>query len=365
MTAVTEREKMDATFEGKRISGILSVLPETESYFDDEAGNYDFPEKQTLRLKKIMGFNKHRLAKRDSTASAFCIAGLNYLIDSGKIKKEEIGAVVVVTLSPDHFLPQISNIIHGECGLGEDVLCMDIPQGCCGYLLGLFQSFMVLEHMKDKKVLLFNADVLSHKVSRQDRNDFPLIGDVSTVSIIENSGSGEIIHFRLYTDGQRRNTLMIPAGGFAMPCTEETAELKVSEDGNKRSLDNLHMDGAEVFNFVQTEVPPMINEMLSDCNLRKEEIDYFLFHQPNKFMLQKLADKVGIPHEKCFMNIVENYGNPSGASIPVNITLNLKDKLLDTRYLCCLAAFGSGLTWGTVIIELGDMEFCEEIETDL
>ena len=356
---------MDATFKGKRISGILSILPETESLFDDEVGNYDFPPRQTLRLKKIMGFNKHRLAKEGSTASAFCIAGLNYLLDSGKIKKEEIGAVVVVTLSPDYFLPQISNIIHGECGLGKDVLCMDIPQGCCGYLLGLFQSFMVLEHMWDKKILLFNTDVLSHKVSKQDRNDFPLIGDATTISIIENVADDGSIYFRLLTDGLRRNALMIPAGGFAMPSSSETAQMEVAEDGNKRCLDNLHMNGAEVFNFVQTEVPPMIDMMFSDYDLKKEEIDYFLFHQPNKFMLQKLTEKIGIPQEKCFMNIVENYGNPSGASIPVNIALNLKDRLLDNRYLCCLAAFGSGLTWGAVIMELGDMEFCEEIITDL
>lgn len=356
---------MDAVFKGKKISGILSILPETESYFDDEVGNYDFPPKQTMRLKKIMGFNKHRLAKESSTASAFCIAGLNYLIDSGKIKKEEIGAIVVVTLSPDYFLPQISNIIHGECGLEENVLCMDISQGCCGYLLGLFQSFMVLEHLRDKKVLLFNADVLSHKVSRQDRNDFPLIGDASTISIIENAEDGGIIYFRLLADGFRRETLMVPAGGFAMPSSQETAQVEVSEDGNKRSLDNLHMNGTEVFNFVQTEVPPMLNAMFSDYDLNKDEMDYFLFHQPNKFMLQKLADKIGIPYEKCFMNIVENYGNPSGASIPVNIALNLKDKVIDNKYQCCLSAFGSGLTWGAVIMEIGNMDFCEEIETDL
>ncbi len=356
---------MDAVFKGKKISGILSILPETESYFDDEVENYDFPPKQTMRLKKIMGFNKHRLAREDSTASAFCIAGLKYLLENGRISKGEIGAIIVVTLSPDYFLPQISNIIHGECCLGKEVLCMDIPQGCCGYLLGLFQSFMLLEHMKDKKVLLFNADVLSHKVSRQDRNDFPLIGDVSTISIIENNEDVGVIRFRLFADGFRRKALMIPAGGFAIPCTAETAKIEALEDGNKRSLDNLHMDGTEVFNFVQNEVPPMLDAMFSDCNLKKEEIDYFLFHQPNKFMLQKLADKAEIPSEKCFMNIVENYGNPSGASIPVNIALNLKDKFLNNKYLCCLAAFGSGLTWGTVIMELGNMEFCEEIETNL
>ena len=356
---------MDAVFKGKKISGILSILPETESYFDDEVDNYDFPPKQTMRLKKLMGFNKHRLAKEDSTASAFCIAGLNYLLESGKIKKEEIGAIVVVTLSPDYFLPQISNIIHGECGLDKEVLCVDIPQGCCGYLLGLFQAFLLLEHIRDKKVVLFNTDVLSHKTSKNDRNDFPLSGDASTISIIENDDAGGIIYFRLLADGGRRNALIIPAGGFAMPSSNETAKIEVSEDGNKRSLDNLHMDGAEVFNFVQIEVPPMINSFFADYDLKKDEIDYFLFHQPNKFMLQKLADKLEIPHEKLFMNVVENYGNPSGASIPVNIALNLNEKLLDHRYHCCLAAFGSGLTWGAMAMDLGNMDFCEEMVTGL
>lgn len=355
---------MDAVFTGKRISGILSLLPATERFFDDEIGNYDFPERQTMRLKKVMGYNKHRLAKEGSTASAFCVTGLKHLLDTGKIRKEEIGALVVVTLSPDYFLPQVSNIIHGECGLGKEVLCVDIPQGCCGYLLGLFQAFMILEHMQDKKVLLFNADVLSHKVSKYDRNDYPLAGDASTVSIIEN-GDGGTIYFRLLADGMRRNVLRIPAGGFAMPSTDATSELEISEDGNKRSLNHLHMDGAEVFNFVQTEVPPMLDSFFTDYGLQKDDIDYYLCHQPNKFMLQKLADKLGIPHEKMFMNIVENYGNPSGASIPVNIAMNLKERILDHRYHCCLAAFGSGLAWGAIVMDIGRMDFCEEIITDL
>lgn len=356
---------MDAIFKEKRISGILSILPEQESYFDNEVDNYDFPPKQSMRLKKIMGFNKHRLSKQESTASQFCIVGLNKLIDTKRIKKEDIGAIIVVTLSPDYFLPQISNIIHGECGLPEDVLCMDIPQGCCGYLIGLFQAFMVLEHLKKKKVILFNTDVLSHKVSKNDRNDFPLIGDATTISIIENDSYGKEIYFRLLTNGRGRNALMIPAGGFAMPSSVQTSQMKKQEDGNKRCLDNLHMDGAEVFNFVQTKVPPMIESMLTEYGIQKKDIDYFLLHQPNKFMLQKLADKLGIPYERAFMNIVENYGNPSGASIPVNIAMNMKETILDKEYNCCLSAFGSGLAWGAMVMKLGNMDFCEEIVTEL
>ncbi len=356
---------MDAVFRNKRISGILAVLPETESYFDDEIGNYDFPEKQTKRLKKVMGFNKHRLAKDSSTASDFCVEGLNYLLNNGKVRREEIGAVIVVGLSPDYFLPQMSNIIHGKCDLPQDVLCIDMPQGCCGFLLGLMESFMLLDYMKDKKVVLFNSDILSHKVSKHDRNDFPLVGDVTTVTIVENDPEGEEIIFRLMADGANRDCLKIPAGGFAMPSSAETAEMVAADDGNKRCLDNLHMNGAEVFNFVQREVPPMLEDLFKSYGVEQEKIDYYLFHQPNKFMLQKLADKLNVPYEKLFMNVVENYGNPSGASIPTVITHNLKQEMTEKTYYCCLSAFGSGLTWGAIVMQLGKMDFCKEIETKL
>lgn len=356
---------MKAKFNGKRITGILGLLPREVGYFDDEVDNYTFPPKQTMRLKKVMGFEKHRLSKESSTASEFCIYGLNYLLDNGKIGREEIGAIIVVSLSPDYFVPHISNIIHGECDLTEDVLCMDIPQGCCGYLLGLMQSFLLLDIMKEKKIVLCNVDILSHKVSRKDRNDFPLIGDAACISIIENSEDADDIYFRLYTDGKQRNSLIIPAGGFAMPCTDETAVMKVLEDGNCRSLNNLHMDGTGVFNFVQVNIPPMLENMLEETGIKKEEIDYYLFHQPNKFMLKKLADKIQVPYEKMFMNIVENFGNSSGVSIPINIVYNLPQQMVKEKYTCCLSAFGSGLTWGAIIMKLGNMDFCEMVETEL
>lgn len=357
---------MKTTFKGKRISGVLGILPETISYFDDEVDNYNFPPKQTLRLKKVMGFEKHRLAKSESTASDFCVKGLEYLLKKEYINKSEIGAIVVVSLSPDYFVPHISNIVQGKCGLPEDVLCMDIPQGCCGYLLGLMQSFLLLDILPaEKKVLLFNVDILSHKVSKHDRNDFPLIGDAAAVTVVEHDKTAKDIAYHMFMDGTDRESLIIPAGGFAMPSTPETAELKQLEDGNQRALDNLTMDGSAIFNFVQMRVPPLIENMFEECKVKKEDIDYYLFHQPNKFMLKKLADKMQIPYEKMFMNIVENYGNPSGVSIPINITHNLNGMHERQRYQCCLSAFGSGLAWGAMIMELYDMQFCEMMEVEL
>ena len=92
---------MITTFTGKRISSMLGILPETIGYFDEEVNNYSFPPKQTMRLKKIMGYNQHRLAKDTSTVSDFAVYGLRYMLENNWIQRNEIGAVVVVTLCPD------------------------------------------------------------------------------------------------------------------------------------------------------------------------------------------------------------------------------------------------------------------------
>lgn len=354
---------MITEFKGKRITSMLGVVPDTISSFDDEAGNYSFPVNQTMRLKKIMGFDTHRVSKESSTVSDFAIFGLEYMLNNGWISTDEIGAIIVVTLCPDYFVPHISGIIQARFGMSTDTLCMDISQGCCGFLLGLMQSFMVLEH-SDKKVVLINGDVLSHKVSKRDRNDYPLIGDGTAITVIENSGA-DAIYYEMHSDGAESDSLKIPAGGFRMPCSPETAEMRDQGDGNFRALNHMHMNGSEVFNFVQSAVPPMISEAFERTGKNVDSFDRFLFHQPNKFMLQKLANKIGIPYEKMPMNLVEKYGNPSGASIPLTAIFNCRNELMSTELRCCLSAFGSGLSWGLMFMNIGNLNYCDMIEAPL
>ena len=355
---------MITRFKGKKITSMLGILPETIGYFDDEVDNYSFPAKQTLRLKKVMGYNQHRLARDTSTVSDFAVYGLNYMLENDWIRKDEIGAVVTVSLCPDHFVPHISNIVHDKCDLGTDVIGYDIAQGCCGFLVGLSQAFMLLDHLEDKKVILINGDILSHKVSKRDRNDYPLIGDGCTITVVENGGDDDI-YYEMHMDGKRSNALIIPAGAFRMPSTPETAEMKDEGDGNFRSLDNICMDGSGVFNFVQIEVPPMLEGAFTREGKKPDDFDWFFFHQPNRFMLQKLAEKANLPKDKLPMNLVENFGNPSGASIPLTAIYNCGDELLKKNNKCCLSAFGSGLAWGVMFMSIGNLTHCELIDSNL
>jgi 3-oxoacyl-[acyl-carrier-protein] synthase-3 len=355
---------MNLRFHHKRITGILTVLPKNEVSFDDEVGNYNFSSAKSLKLKSIMGFDKRRVVNEDTCVSDLCIKGIDYLLEKGLVEKEEVDALILVTQSPDYLMPPTSNIIQGKLGLKSDMICLDINQGCAGFVMGLIQSFLLLEQQAINKVVLLNADVISRKVSKRDRNSNPLIGDGASVTIVEKDKSKEpcIIFGNVKMDGSGADALMIPAGGFRMPSNNETAQMEMDSTGNFRSKDNLVMKGDEVFNFVQKNVPPMIEDLLSSAALSKDDIDYFMFHQPNKFMLQKLADKMGVPHVKMPNNIVEQFGNSSGVTIPTAITFTLGEKLLSENFQICMAGFGVGLAWGSLLVKLGNLSFCEMLE---
>lgn len=350
---------MNLKFINKKITGILSILPSNEVLYEDEMGNYNFSVEKSLKLKTVMGFNKKRIVKPGICSSDLCIHGLSYLFDNNKLEKNTIDALILVTQSPDYLMPPTSNIIQGHFDLKRDMICLDINQGCAGYIIGLIQSFMLLEQSAINKVVLLNADVLSPKVSKRDRNSNPLIGDGASITIIEKTNDGSEIYCNVKMDGGGALALQIPAGGARMPSTPETAMMVEDTSGNFRSKDHLVMKGDEVFNFVQMEVPPMIESLLSAAKVIRDDVDYFMFHQPNRFMLHKLADKIGIPRDKMPSNIVENFGNSSGVSIPTAITYNLNAKLKDKKNKICLAGFGVGLTWASMLLDIGPLQFCE------
>lgn len=352
---------MDLTFRNKKITGVLSILPKREITFEEEISNYNFSEAKSLKLKRAMGYNKHRVAALGQCSSDFCIAGLQYLFENNLLNKDDIDALILVTQSPDYFMPPTGNIIQGHFEMKHDMICLDINQGCAGFEIGLIEAFMLLDQEQIKKVVLLNADVLSPKVSKRDRNSNPLIGDAAAITIVEKDYNNSNIFANVRMDGTNAFALMIPAGGFRMPCSEDTSKMVEDEAGNFRSKENLVMKGDDVFNFVQREVPSMIHNLLSAAHTSIEMIDWFMFHQPNKFMLNKLADAIGVSREKMPTNIVENFGNSSGVTVPLNISYNLGDLLKKETRRVCLAGFGVGLTWSSILMDIGKLQFNEII----
>lgn len=353
---------MNFLFHDKRIAGLLAIVPANEASFLDEMANFNFPRNRSLKLKETMGYDKHRLVRDGVCVSDLGVFGLRHLFDTGRLDPRDIDGLVLVTQSPDHLMPPTSSIIQGRLNLKHDMFCLDVNQGCAGFIVGLLEAFMLLDQPAIRKVVLINADVLSRKTSPKDRNSYPLIGDAASIAVIERDPAGGPIHANLKMDGTRNEALIIPAGGMRMPASADTARLEDVGDNNLRARDHLRMDGSAVFNFVQVEVPPMIDSLLAAAGADRRAVDWFLFHQPNRFMLQKLADKMEIPHAKMPSNVVEHFGNSSGVTIPMAIALNLRDRIVAERFRVCLAGFGVGLTWGSMLLPLGGMDFCELID---
>ncbi|HEV2435679.1 MAG TPA: ketoacyl-ACP synthase III [Verrucomicrobiae bacterium] len=352
---------MNFVFHRKRISGLLAMVPANERSFVEEMKNFNFPESRSLKLKEVMGYDKHRIVEPGVCVSDLAVFGLEHLFRNGLLRREDIDVLILITQSPDYFMPPTSNVIQGRLGLKHDMFCLDINQGCAGFIIGLIQAFMFLEQGSVKKAVLINADVLSRKTSPRDRNSYPLVGDAASITIVERDEDDSLIHANLKMDGSRNEALMIPAGGFHLPSTAETAVLEDVGDNNLRAKDHLRMDGSAVFNFVQVDVPPLIESLLGRAGVSMDSVDYFLFHQPNRFMLQKLADKMKVPYSRMPMNVVEHFGNSSGVTIPIAITSNLADPLRRGTYQVCLAGYGVGLTWSSMLMRLGNLNFCEMI----
>ncbi len=353
---------MKFTFQDKAIAGMAVVIPERERLFVEDMKLFNAPENRSRKLAMVMGYRAHRVVDDAVCASDLAEFCFNRLFESGKLRPDEIDALVYVTLSPDHFVPPTSCILHGKLGLRRDCLCLDIAQGCCGFVIGLLQAFQLLEQQGVKKVAVVNADVLSRKVSPKDRNSYPLIGDAATITIVENRPGAGKIFADVRFDGTRALALKVPAGGFRQPSTPETAIMSADEDGNERAPDNLVMDGTAVFNFVMADVPPMLSDLVKDAGTDFSGIDKYYFHQPNKFMLQKLAEKLDVPYEKMPNNVVEHYGNSSGATIPSAMALNDAETLCRETKRVCFSGFGVGLTYGGIVMNCGNLAFCETIE---
>ena len=349
-------------YSGKAVTGLLTVTPANERLFADEMANFNFSAARSRKLAEVMGYDRHRVVAGPVCSSDLAVAGIEHLFETGRLRREEVDALVVVTQSPDYLMPATSKVVHGRLGLHQDVFCLDINQGCAGFIIGLMQGFMLLDQPAIGKVVLVNVDVLSRKVSPRDRNSYPLIGDAASVAILERREGVPAIEASIKFDGTGREALMIPAGGLRHPSDAGTAEMVEDAEGNFRSLDNLRMDGSAVFNFVMTQVPELIGGLLAETGTAVDDIDAFLCHQPNRFMLGKLADKLGVPHARMPSNVVETFGNSSSVTIPLATAFNLRDRLVREELRVCLAGFGVGLTWGAMLMGLGPLDFCDMID---
>ena len=355
---------MQADISNLAITKLVGVVPENISYFDDEIENYSHDKESSAKLKKVMGYNQHRVVLHDSTISDLAAAGFKELTFAG-ILPESIDGLIVVTQTPDYQIPATSSVLHGVFGLQQDCYCVDINDGCTGFIKGLFEASSLLKNSTAKRILLVTGDVLSRKVSTKDRNSYPLVGDAVTLCVldlVDSDGRGDS-PLEMCFDGKGALALNIPAGGCRLPSSEQTRVEAADEEGNIRSAENLVMQGRDVFTFTQTTV---INFLTGFRNRHCKDLPaMYFFHQANLFILDRLRKALKVSETELPTDVINQYGNSSSATIPMAILLsfeNIKERSNGKQIM--LAGFGVGLSWGAALVALDKLDFCKLIEGD-
>ena len=251
------------------------------------------------------------------------------------------------TQSPDYILPTSACILQERLGLRKNIGAIDYNLGCSGYVYGLSLAKGLICAGIARNVLLLTAETYNKHLHPKDKGNRTIFGDAATATVISTEGIAEIGNFCLGTDGSGAENLMIKSGG--MRCPKRQEDLYFDENGNPCSSDYLYMNGSEIFTFTLDYVPPLVVDTLRCNELCQEDIDKFVFHQANKYMLNFLRKKMKIDPERFYYSLAE-YGNTVSNTIPIALRNAIEDKSISTGQRILIAGFGVGYSWGATVL---------------
>jgi len=327
------------------IKGISYYLP--EQVVTNEELLKDFPEWTSEKISSKLGVVQRHVAKKEELSSDLAIKAANKLFEEYTIDPADIDFVLFCTQSPDYFLPTSACIIQDKLGIPTSAGALDFNLGCSGFVYGLSLAKGLVLAGIAKNVLLLTAETYSKYIHPKDKSNRAIFGDAATASLITNHGFAEILNFSFGTDGRGAKNLMVKTGGLRFP--QPANDLSFDENDNPLSSDHLYMNGAEIFNFTLEMVPVLVEQTLRKNNLSAEEINLYVFHQANKYLLNFLRKKIRIPEDK-FYYCLENVGNTVSSTIPIALKEAFSENRLKGNIL--LAGFGVGYSWGGTIIKM-------------
>jgi 3-oxoacyl-[acyl-carrier-protein] synthase III len=330
---------------GTKIHSIEVYLPETVlSNTDIEK---EFPEWTADKIEEKIGIrNRHVVTENETALDLAVKAGEKVLQNySG-----QIDMLILCTQSPDYYLPSSACILQEKLKLPNTVGAFDFNLGCSGFVYGLSMAKGFINSGISNSVLLITSETYTKHINKLDKGNRTIFGDGATATILEKSDSEHIFEFIFGTDGNGANNLIIPNGGLRNKA-KPNAELIDDGSGNLRTDNNLFMNGPEIFNFTIQSVPKAVQKALEKNNQTIESIDYVIFHQANKYMLDYLRKKVKVPEDKFYMNML-NTGNTVSSTIPIALKDSIESGKLVKGNKVLLVGFGVGYSWGATVIEI-------------
>ena len=328
------------------IKALAYTLPKNE--ITNEQLVKEFPEWSVDKIADKVGINSRFVASENETSSDLAVKAAEKLfLENPNINKENIDFVLFCTQSPDYFLPTSACIIQNRLGLPTTCGALDFNLGCSGYIYGLSLAKGLILGGIANNVLLLTGETYSKYLHPKDKGNRTIFGDAGSATLISTEGFAEIGNFSLGTDGKGAENLIVKTGGLR--CKSPMNDLTFDEKSNPTSSDYLYMNGSEIFNFTIEAVPELVKNTLLKNKLTNDEIEGFVFHQANKFMLNFLRKKLKISEEK-FHYYMSEVGNTVSSTVPIVLYEKLKNGELHGNIL--LGGFGVGYSWGGCVINI-------------
>lgn len=329
------------------IKGISYYLP--EKIVTNEDLIKDFPEWSVEKVASKVGVNKRHIAGDNETAGDLAEKAALKMFQEYNISPADIDFLMLCTQSPDYFLPSTACILQNRLGIPVTSGAFDYNLGCSGCIYGLALAKGLIMSGAAKNILLLTAETYNKYLHPSDKSNKSIFGDGAAACLISTNGFAEIGEFSFGTDGRGAENLIVKTGASRMK--EKTGFYETDDEGHTKYDDYLYMNGGAIFNFTLETVPLLISDVLGKNKLAKEEVDYFIFHQANKFMLNTIRKVCFIPKDKFYINL-EDTGNTVSSTILIGLRESIEKGLIKPSYNIMITGFGVGLSWGGCILRL-------------
>ncbi|NQS88301.1 ketoacyl-ACP synthase III [Patescibacteria group bacterium] len=328
------------------IKKIEYFLP--ENVVTNEQLEKEFSDWSAEKIERKVGVRERHVTKNNETVLDLALKASEKALKN--YDKDKIDFLIFCTQSPEYYLPSGACILQDKLGLTTDIGAFDYNLGCSGFIYGLaLVKSLILSNIATN-VLLITSETYTKYIHSKDRSNRTIFGDGAAATIIEESKIEGIGKFVLGTDGSGYKNLIVPNGGLRNRY-DINAEKIDNGSGSIRTNNNLYMNGPEIFNFTIRIVPKLVSEILKKNKATLEDLDYIIFHQANRYILEYLGKKIGISKEKFYINLLHT-GNTVSATIPIAIKDCLDNNIIKTGDKILIVGFGVGYSWGGTIIKI-------------
>lgn len=306
-----------------------------------------FPEWSVDKVAAKVGIDSRHVADENETAGDLAEKAARKLFEEHNIDPKSIDFLLLCTQSSDHFLPSTACILQDRLGIPTTAGAFDYNLGCSGCIYGMAVAKGLIAGGIAKNVLLLTAETYNKYLHPSDKSNRSIFGDAAAACLISTEGIAEIGEMSLGTDGSGAKHLIVETGAARHKAA--TGKQTTDDDGHIRRDDYLYMDGSAIFNFTLDAVPAMMKDILAKNEMVKENIDYYVFHQANKFMLNTIRKVCVSPKDKFYVNLNET-GNTVSSTVMIGLKQCLDAGTITPGMKVMVAGFGVGLSWGGTIL---------------